>query len=70
MEIWAVLVFQALEIPYLSNLNQIVVHNIVDFLQQSNMVIHTASPLIVRKMGPGETPHYVNPHYARHYVTV
>ena len=30
----------------------------------------TGGPLIVGKMGPGETPHYVNPHYARHYVTV
>ena len=30
----------------------------------------TASPLIVWKMGPGETTHYVNPHYAIHYVIV
>ena len=30
----------------------------------------TGGPLIVWKMGPGETPHYANPHYVRHYVMV
>ena len=36
---WEVLVLKALEIPYLSNLNQILVDNSLDFLQQSTMVI-------------------------------
>ena len=40
VETWEVLVFQALEIPYLSNLNQVVVIIMLDFLQQSIMVIH------------------------------
>ena len=41
METWAdVLVFQALEIPYLSNLNQMgFLMEVLDFLQQSNTVI-------------------------------
>ena len=38
---WEVLVFQALEIPYLSNLNQMKFGNSLDFLQQYSMVIHT-----------------------------
>ena len=40
LETWKVLVFQALEIPFLSNLNQLVVENILDFLQKSTMVNH------------------------------
>ena len=41
MEIWEALKFQALEIPYLSNLNQIgLMMEVLDFLQQSIMVIH------------------------------
>ena len=40
VETWEVLLFQVLEIPYLSNLNQMIMTNILDFLQQSNMVIH------------------------------
>ena len=41
VETWAdVLVFQALEIPYLSNLNQMgFLMEVLDFLQQSNTVI-------------------------------
>ena len=38
---WKVLVFQALEIPYLSNLNQILMMmEVLDSSQQSIMVIH------------------------------
>ena len=40
VETWEVLTFQALGIPYLSNLNQIIVLQKMDFLQQSIMVIH------------------------------
>ena len=41
VETWEVLLFQALEIPYLSNLNQMIsILSILDFLQQSNMVMH------------------------------
>ena len=40
METWEVLIFQALEIPYLSNLIHMLRVNMVDFLQQSIMVIH------------------------------
>ena len=38
VEVWEVLIFQALEIPYLSNLNQIMNSIMMDFLQQSIMV--------------------------------
>ena len=38
VEVWEVLIFQAMEIPYLSNLNQIMNSMIMDFLQQSTMV--------------------------------
>ena len=40
METWEVLLFQALAIPYLLYLNQMVVLLKMDFLQQSIMVIH------------------------------
>ena len=41
VETWEVLVFLALEIPYLSSLNQIgLMMEALDFLQQSIMVIH------------------------------
>ena len=40
METWEVLVFQALEIPYLSYLIQMDLLLEVDLLQQSNMVIY------------------------------
>ena len=40
VETWEVLVFQALAIPYLSYLNQMVVLTKMDFLQQSIMVIY------------------------------
>ena len=38
VEVWEVLIFQAMEIPYLSNLNQIMNSIMMDFLQQSIMV--------------------------------
>ena len=40
VEIREVLVFQALGIPYLSNLNQMAMKIMVDLMQQSIMVIH------------------------------
>ena len=40
LEIWEYLTFQALEIPYLSNLNQIIILIMADFMQQSIIVIH------------------------------
>ena len=43
VDILEVLVFQALGIPYLSNLNQMVVTILLDFLQQSIMVIHIST---------------------------
>ena len=35
-------------------------------LHRAVLYISTEGPLIVQKMGPGETQHYVNPHYVRH----
>ena len=40
VEIWEVLLNQVLEIHYLSNLNQMRILIMMDFMQQSNMVIH------------------------------
>ena len=40
VETWEVLMFQALVIPYLSYSNQMSVIIMLDFLQQSNMVIY------------------------------
>ena len=37
-------------------------------LHRAVLYISTEGPLIVRKMGQGETQHYANPHYVRHIL--
>ena len=49
MEIWAVLIFQVLEITYLSHLNQITFIQKEDFLQQFIMVVHISITYITFK---------------------